>query len=71
MRIKVDAALQKKSEKDGKTYTRYWLAKKTELYYSTVANLCDGKTDMVSFKVLDKICKALDCQIGDILENGM
>lgn len=44
-----------------------WLANETGIAYSTLWKLRDAKTKAVYFDVLDKICRALDCQPGDLL----
>jgi len=50
-----------------KNKSQYWLSKQTGIAASTINNLCNGKTDSISFSVLDKICEAIDCEISDIL----
>ena len=42
------------------------LMKLTGMSTSTLAKL--GKDQLVSMEVLVKICKALDCNIGDVVE---
>ncbi len=42
------------------------LMKLTGISTSTLAKL--GKDQLVSMEVLVKICKALDCNIGDVVE---
>lgn len=42
------------------------LQKKTNISWSTMAKL--SKNEFVSLSVIDKICAALECQPGDILE---
>lgn len=53
-------------EQRGKTL--YWLSKQTETAYSTIHKLSTAKTDAISFRVLEAICRALDCKPGDVLE---
>lgn len=45
-----------------------WLAKKCDITYSTLYNFAMGKTNAVSYNILELICTALDCKIEDILE---
>jgi putative transcriptional regulator len=45
----------------------YWLAKETELPYSTVHKLYKTTTKGITFVVLDKLCTALECNPGDLL----
>jgi putative transcriptional regulator len=44
------------------------LSDKVELTLSNLSNLKTGKAKAIRFSTLDAICKALDCQPGDILE---
>jgi putative transcriptional regulator len=44
------------------------LAEKTGLSTVNLSNLKTGKVKGVRFTTLDAICKALDCQPGDLLE---
>jgi len=44
------------------------LAKKVDLTLSNLSILKTGKAKAVRFSTLEAICKALDCQPGDILE---
>lgn len=45
----------------------YWLAKESGVTYAALWNLKERRTDGITFSLLDAICKALDCQPGDIL----
>lgn len=44
------------------------LSEKIELTLSNLSILKTGKAKAVRFSTLEAICKALDCQPGDILE---
>ncbi len=44
------------------------LKRQTDLSYVTLANLYHEKTTGVAFDTIDKICKGLECNIGDLLE---
>lgn len=48
--------------------TLYWLANETGLSYPTIHQLANEKNVSVSFITLNKICRALECNIDDILE---
>ena len=48
--------------------TLYWLANETGLSYPTVHQLANEKNTSVSFITLNKICRALECSLNDILE---
>ena len=45
----------------------YWLAKESGVTYAALWNMKERRTDGITFSLLDAICKALDCQPGDIL----
>jgi len=44
------------------------LSDKVELTLSNLSILKTGKAKAIRFSTLESICKALDCQPGDILE---
>lgn len=44
------------------------LSAKVDLTISNLSILKTGKAKAIRFSTLDAICKALDCQPGDILE---
>lgn len=48
--------------------TRYWLAKETGIQFNTLTRI--GRADLanrIELSTLDKICRALQCQPGDLL----
>jgi len=45
----------------------YWLAKQTGVSHTTLWRLKKGKAVGINFETLEKICRALRCQPGDIL----
>jgi putative transcriptional regulator len=47
--------------------TFYWLAKDTGISHTTLWRLKKGKALGINFDTLEKICRALQCQPGDIL----
>ncbi len=44
------------------------LSERVDLTLSNLSNLKTGKARAIRFSTLEAICKALDCQPGDILE---
>lgn len=46
------------------------LSEKVELTLSNLSILKTGKAKAIRFSTLEAICKALECQPGDILEYG-
>ena len=47
--------------------TFYWLAKETGVSHTTLWRLKKGKAAGINFDTLEKICRALRCQPGDVL----
>ena len=45
----------------------YWLAKETGVSHTTLWRLRKGKAVGINFETLEKICRALSCQPGDVL----
>jgi putative transcriptional regulator len=45
----------------------YWLAKETGISHTTLWRLKKGKAVGINFETLEKICRALKCQPGDVL----
>lgn len=48
--------------------TRYWLAQETGIQFKTLARIEQAESsNRIELRVLDAICRALDCQPGDLL----
>jgi putative transcriptional regulator len=45
----------------------YWLAKETGISHTTLWRLKKGKALGINFDTLEKICRRLNCQPGDML----
>ena len=45
----------------------YWLAKQTGVSHTTLWRLKKGKAVGINFETLERICRALKCQPGDVL----
>ena len=45
----------------------YWLAKETGVSHTTIWRLKKGKAVGINFDTLEKLCRALRCQPGDVL----
>ena len=52
-------------EEQGRTF--YWLAKETGISHTTLWRLKKGRALGINFETLEKICRALGCQPGDVL----
>ena len=50
-----------------KGWTLYRLRKESGVTYPTLMGLRDSKTTMFRADVLEKLCRALECQPGDLL----
>jgi putative transcriptional regulator len=50
-----------------KKVTKYRLSKMSQIEPATLNNLAKNKTQGIKFDTLDRICKALNCEISDIL----
>lgn len=59
--IRVDELLAARSR------TFYWLAKETGISHSTLWRLKKGKSVGINFATLERICRLLECQPGDVL----
>jgi putative transcriptional regulator len=57
--------LDKLLAKEKRTF--YWLAKQTGVSHTTLWRLKKGKAVGINFETLEKICRALRCQPGDVL----
>jgi putative transcriptional regulator len=44
------------------------LKRQTDLSYVTLSNLYHEKTTGVTYATVDRICKRLECNIGDLFE---
>jgi putative transcriptional regulator len=48
--------------------TRYWLEKESGIHYNTLARIERAEhANRIELRVLDAICRALQCQPGDLL----
>lgn len=45
----------------------YWLAKETGISHTTLWRLKKGKALGINFDTLEKICRGLNCQPGDVM----
>ena len=66
MRVVTEVRLDELLEERGRSF--YWLAKETGVSHSTLWRLKKGKALGINFATLEKICRALGCQPGDVLK---
>jgi putative transcriptional regulator len=64
IKIQIDALLAEQ----GRSF--YWLAKETGISHTTLWRLKKGRALGINFDTLEKICRRLNCQPGDILSLG-
>jgi putative transcriptional regulator len=62
MRITIDEVLQKHNK------TRYWLSREIGCKYQNLVKLCNGETKSITFDLIERITKALDCTPNDIFD---
>lgn len=60
--IRVDELLAER----GRTF--YWLAKETGISHTTLWRMKKGKAVGFNFVTLERICRLLSCQTGDVLK---
>ena len=49
-------------------YTKYWLYKQMDLSYQNFNRMVQNETSSIRFENLDKLCKILNCSIGELFE---
>ena len=59
--VRVDELL----EEQGRSF--YWLSKETGISQTTLRRLKKGMALGINFETLEKICRGLNCQPGDVL----
>lgn len=64
IRIRIDELLKQQER------SFYWLAKATGVSHTTLWRLKKDKAQGITFNTLERICKALKCQPGDVLTVG-
>lgn len=48
--------------------TKYWLVKNMEGNYKVISDMIEGETISIRFDTIDKLCKILHCDPGDLFE---
>jgi putative transcriptional regulator len=65
MGIVVEVRVDELLEQHGRSF--YWLSKETGISHTTLWRLKKGKALGINFVTLEKICRGLNCQPGDVL----
>jgi putative transcriptional regulator len=68
LRLMVNSRLDEVLKQRGKSL--YWLADQVGAKYNSLWRLKQGSALSISFDLLDRICDALDCEVGDILHRS-
>jgi putative transcriptional regulator len=64
-RIVIGIRLDELLEERGRTF--YWLAKETGISHTTLWRLKKGKALGINFETLERICRGINCQPGDVM----
>lgn len=48
--------------------TKYWLSKETGIDNNTLGKIYNNEAKQIKKETIDKICKALDCKVQDLIE---
>lgn len=48
--------------------TLYWLRNQTGIRYATLLNMREGRTARIDLSALEALCRALECEPGELLE---
>ncbi|MCI8641041.1 MAG: helix-turn-helix domain-containing protein [Clostridia bacterium] len=59
--VRVNEILKEKKK------TKYWFIKNMEGGYQSLSHLMDNSTTGIKFETLEKMCKILECEPGDII----
>ena len=62
IRFKIDEILKQREQ------SLYWLAQTTGVSYTTLWRLTKDRALGMNFATLEKLCAALDCRPGDLIE---
>ncbi len=60
--LKIDEILKEKQK------SKYWLVKNMEENYKTISNMIEKETVSIHFDTIDKLCKILNCNPGDLFK---
>ena len=61
----IEVRIEQLLEERGKTF--YWLAKETGIGHTSLWRLRHEMSKGISFDFLERICRALECEPGDLL----
>jgi putative transcriptional regulator len=61
----IELRIEQLLDERGKTF--YWLAKETGIGHTSLWRLRHGEAKGINYDFLERICRALECQPGDLL----
>jgi putative transcriptional regulator len=61
----IEIQLDRILKREGRTY--YWLAKQSGVSHNTLWRMKKGKAQGIKFDTLESICRALQCDPGELL----
>lgn len=61
----IEVRIEQLLEERGKSF--YWLAKETGIGYTSLWRIRHEEAKTISFNYLERICRALECEPGDLL----
>ena len=61
IQVKVNELLKKQKK------SKYWFVKNMEGGYQSLTRMMNNETNSIKFETLEKMCKILDCEPGDII----
>ena len=61
IQLKVNELLKKQKK------SKYWFVKNMEGGYQSLTRMMNNETNSIKFETLEKMCKILDCEPGDII----
>ena len=62
----IELRIEQLLEERGKTF--YWLAKETGIGHTSLWRLRHGEAKTISLDYLERICRALECEPGELFE---
>lgn len=60
--FKLDIVLESRGK------TKYWLSKETGIDNNTLGKIYNNEAKQIKKETIDKICKALDCKVEELIE---
>lgn len=65
--IKLPEMAKRKAHREGRSITKFIVAKETMINYNTISAYWDNEIQRVDLGIMAKLCDYLDCHITDLL----